>query len=294
MELWIDNGILVCWKIKKKVNIKLLNYDFWINNDISIVKCKNDFILKQSNNIWDKMWVVLLFNRKYVFDRFSLDLNYLTYWFWFYQNYDEEIWKYITYLNWYKPDELNETEDFLNSFLPSFDLVLNDWVLVINSKLLSLNVLEKISNELEEMSITRLLSFLIWISFLYWTFDIKEWILNSIKIQLKLNGNMMIYSSLINRIWERLRNMWLFISVSHIVNKLWEQKQIVINDYEILELIRKLLIKFEVYDSLENKKYLKMFKDKEKLLMFISRNNFSNDAEFRTQLNSLILKIIEK
>jgi len=234
-EYFVNNKNILCkiWDISE--SYLSINWHSILCNNQILVNHKSKFLLKAPNEVWDGMDVFFMFKRsELLFDK--LDLDAFKNWVTLYQEFDEELWIYKSYL--YKFSKEN-----LEDFIEIFDNLWTWLSISMDDKFVSIewnyeNIKTIISNLelwIENNSFHKLISFLFWLSMIYGDFDIHEDTIHWCKIYLPLA----IYSNWFNDMFEKLMEFfeknWFFIKSNLIQNKIWYTYQLSISDWELLE-----------------------------------------------------------
>lgn len=215
----------------------------YLSIDWNSILCQNQllvwhkwkFLLKNPNEIWDGMDVFFMFKRsELLFEK--LDINWFKWWVCIYQEFDENLGKYISYLYKLQKDNVEDFNDIFEWLELWFKAIANDRVVSLDWQYKNIQeILSDINHWIEYNNYHSMLSFLFWFALIYGDFDIHEDTINWCKIFLPLwlysNG----FNDVFDNIIEWFSKNWFFLKCNLIQNKIWYTYQVSISDWEILE-----------------------------------------------------------
>lgn len=241
------------------------DYDRWI-----VVYHKSKFRIIHLKDLWDKMWVIMIKKGGSNIESFDLESmeNALKIFEWF----DENTWEKYCFLYKFSLNEVWKLNDKLKKLWSKIEFKKTE-------KWICCDYVEKKDNY-------DYASFLFWLTLVYGNFDIRNWELKSIKIQIPLFWAYLEYENELEKIKEFFANKWVFIRTNKQENQNWIVHQLTINDYELLWIFASFYDTIE--KSLEISKYNEVLKIKEDLLEFV-RNN----QEIPTDWKDEVLKKIK-
>lgn len=235
-----------------------------------IVFYRNKFNIIEKNQLWDWMEFIKILNRENFLFK-NLNKNFFHYWISIFQDFDEFKWKHITYLYKFPKNDIDDFNILLESYwLKTFVKLENNFVTYENK----INF-EKIENyiydAIHKKEINNIFSFIYWLIWVYWDIEIINNSINWIKINLYLRWNLLWKETLFNDIFDFLIKNWINIKFSYIKKNIWNDLQIIINDWEILEVFKNYLSTIDIYHN-QKKTYLLNFE--KNILNFMQKNNF--------------------
>ncbi len=230
---------------------KFSDFDKWM-----IVYHKKQFKIVNLKDLWDKMWVIMVWEHDDEYDNMELDMESMESALKLFDWFNEEIWKKYFFLYKYGENKMNELNDKLSKLWSNIKLSKDEkWITIPYS---------------DEELVYNPISFLFWLILVYGTFQIKDWDLKAIKTQVPLFGQYMEKQDIIDEILDVLAENWLFVSKN--IQKTWDWiiYEITSSDYELLDFFAKFYEPIEKW--LKISKYSEVQNIKQDLIKFIETN----------------------
>ncbi|MBS8121747.1 hypothetical protein [Candidatus Vampirococcus lugosii] len=235
-----------------------------------IVFYRNKFNIIEKNQLGDGMEFIKILNRENFLFK-NLNKNFFHYGISIFQDFDEFKGKHITYLYKFPKNDIDDFNILLESYgLKTFVKLENNFVTYENK----INF-EKIENyiydAIHKKEINNIFSFIYGLIWVYGDIEIINNSINGIKINLYLRGNLLGKETLFNDIFDFLIKNGINIKFSYIKKNIGNDLQIIINDWEILEVFKNYLSTIDIYHN-QKKTYLLNFE--KNILNFMQKNNF--------------------
>ena len=150
---------------------------------------------------------------------------------------------------------------------------------------------EKHDNERKENG----LGYLFWLMIMYGKWEEKNKELNSIKIQLPLSGQHLVYEEKLDMIIKALQQQWIFLKADKLSNKNGMVYQISSNDYELLEIFAKWYEAVEKFEKITKRDFTEEMKTK--LIEFLETNPevpSEGKLEVLKQIKEWTIKLLTK
>lgn len=194
-----------------------------------------------------------------------------------FQAYDEEKWEKYYFLPKYSLEKMQALKQKLHDLAIDLDLQNTDkWVIFsAQDKLLEVQTLW----------------YLFGLSLAYGKREIKEWDLKSVKIQVSLFGQYLEKQEELDMKILHLQHNGLFVTKTVQSTNSGLVYQIVVSDYEVLQIWDNLYQKIENIEKIS--KYEQMLEAKEKLIGYIKDNKLANEQEL-VDLNAARVKLLMK
>jgi len=253
------------------------DFDKWI-----IVYHKKQFKIINLKDLWDKMWIIMLWEQDNALINRNLDIpsmeNALRLFEWF----DETTWEKYNFLYKFatsKIDGLNSKLKLLWSNI-TFEKT-NKWITTL-------------VDDKNEENIWAI-DFLFWLTLIYGDINIKNHDLKSIKIQIPLFWTNRDKAELLDIIVSDISAQNIFLKTSTQETNDWIIYQITSSDFELLKVFASFYEPIEKW--LEISKYTDTLKIKEELIEFLNTDKeIPNEwkSEVLNNLESWIIKILVK
>lgn len=287
MKLAIDqNNLLVIENPNipqnKKYNYNVSGYKFSSFDKGLLVYHKKQFKLINMKDLWDKMWVILVWESDDNLKKINLDINSMNNALKLFEGFDEDNGEKYNFLYKFAENKIEDLNKKLSLLWSNINLKkTNKWICCPMDE--------------EDSDDNDALSFLFWLALVYGSIDIKNWNLKSIKIQVPLFGTYREKSELLDTVIE-------FISVNNIFLKTNIQEtndgivyQITSSDFELLQIFARFYEPIEKW--LEISKYTDTLKTKEELVEFLNTNaEIPNEwkTEVLNEIGNWIIKVLVK
>ena len=277
MKLAIDqNNLLVIENPNipqtKEYNYNVGGYEFSSFDKWVIVYHKKQFRLINLKDLWEKMWVIMVWGSNEETGKTKLDINSMNNALKIFEWFDEETWDKYNFLYKFAENKL----EYLNKKLSLL------WS-KIKLKKTSKWICCPMDNEDGE---NEAMSFLFGLALVYGNIDIKNWNLKSIKIQVPLFGTYREKSELLDMIVEHISGENIFLKTSVQETNDGIVYQITSSDFELLQIFARFYEPIEKW--LEISKHTDTLKIKEELMEFLNTN-----TEIPSEWKSEILNEIE-
>ena len=230
---------------------KFSDFDKWM-----IVYHKKQFKIVNLKDLWDKMWVIMVWEHDDEYDDMELDIESMESALKLFDWFDEETWNKYFFLYRYGENKMQELNDRLEKLWSNIKLSKDEkWITIPYS---------------DEELVYNPISFLFWLILVYGIFQIKDWDLKAIKTQVPLFGQYMEKQDIINEILDVLAENGLYVNKNIQRTNDGIVYEITSSDFELLQFFAKF------YEPIE--KWLKISKHdeveqvKENLLKFIQTN----------------------
>ncbi len=269
MIFWKDNSFFE--KSKKYTH----NFEWYI---VSSIDKKIPVIYKKNiqttnfKEIWKGMSIFIFLKRKKLL--FELNEKFFLKSFFLFKWFNEETWKKYYFLPKFNEKKLEKINKLKKNMNYNFSIKKDSFFY------LDLKDEENFDIETIEWSI----SFLFWLSLLYWKYNIKEKTLNSIKIQIPIYSSFFI-ENLIEKIYIDLQKTWIFIKYSILKWKNTNICEIIIKDYEILENFKNYIKSIEKIEKIHK---LELVNDFVEILI---KNKKNINIDYKKYVKKILTKI---
>lgn len=250
---------------------------------------KNSFHIKEKKKIWDKMMVFLHFSREEI-NYNKININWFLNWLSIYQEYDEKNNIFNSYIYEFPKQEIDDLNDIIFTLIEENNFLILEWNIVKINWIFNNqdNIFWNIENALKNNDLWFLISFLFWLTFAYWKFDLKNDSLLWAKIHIPLVWNLINKQENFDKIINFFAQNWVFLKSDILDKKIGYTYQISINDWEVLQNFSTFLTPI-IWEN-KNIKYQKIEEFKENISNYIEKIwNFDN-----IYIQSWILKYLEK
>ena len=258
--------------------------DFEETNCIFYVWHKKEIKLIESKNLWSTMNVFYIKDNYLKSEWLNENIkNWIFMACQIFSGFDEDSWKSYNFLPYFPTKSVEEKNKLFEklwlkiSLSNSFKWVLiefNEWIERVN---------------IDELDIQWKIWFLFGLVFLYGKIESKGDNLLALKIQLPLFGQFLSLSDTLISIQKDLHNNWIFIQISE--NIQWDKHiyEITSNDYELLNIFRKIYIPVENFTQITKREQTQEAVDSLKIFLNKEwRNNLIN------RINTSCVKILQK
>ena len=243
------------------------DFDKWI-----IVYHKKQFKIINLKDLWDKMWVILVWEHDDEYDEMKLDLESMESALKIFDWFDENTGEKYYFLYKFGENKMNELQEKLDKLWSKIELRKTEkWI-----------CLPLVDEEL----VYNPISFLFGLVFVYWNFQIKDWDLKAVKVQIPLFGKYMEAQDIIDEMVTVLAENGLY------VNKNIQRAddgiiiELTSSDYELLQHFARFYEPIEKW--LKISKYDDVLSIKEELIEFIKTN-----PEIPSEWKDEVLKVLE-
>ena len=252
------------------------DFDKWI-----IIYHKKQFKIINLKDLWDKMWVILVWEHDDEYDGMELDLESMESALKLFDWFDENTGDKYYFLYKYGKNKMNELQENLKKLGSKIELKKTEkWICLPRT---------------DEELVYNPISFLFGLVLIYWNFQIKDWDLKAIKVQIPLFGKYMEEQDIIDEMVAVLAENGLY------VNKNIQRTddgiiiELTSSDYELLQHFARFYEPIEKW--LKISKYDDVLDVKKELIEFIKTNpeipNEWKDEVLKTLENGMI-KIMNK
>ncbi len=247
---WIDENWFICkWEpTNQKVCFNIFGLEFHTYQKKILVYYKRKIIPKEINQVSSGMNVFKATETKNIKNKVDEELFYA--WLGIYKEFVEETWKETAYV--YKASK--EQGELINEIIAnlwfSIFLKLHKNFLYLDWDILNLNdTKSKLNEAIEQKNYDKIFSFILGLSIAYWDFDIKNNILNNIKINIPFVGKLQAEINFFDDFFINFKKEDLVINKDILEKKFWFVYQLVIKDWEILDFI---INTNTIFENIEN------------------------------------------
>jgi len=280
--MYIDqNGILCAWEQNestewmKKYQHNLSGYLVEDFDKIVFVWHKKEVKEIQWKDLGQNMEVFWIAERSEA--DVALDPMSIVSWIALFQWFDEEKWEKYYFLPRYSVEKMQSLQKKLEDVWIDLDLKKNEKGVVFT--------------RFEEQLETQTVAFLFGLALVYGKWEINEWDLKSVKIQIPLFGQYIQKKENLDMYLNILQKSWVFVTHNIQESNDGIVYQIVVGDYELLYLWNNL------YQNIENvekiSKYEYMLEAKIKLLDYLKSFDLTNEQKL-ADLDNATVKILKK
>lgn len=231
-------------------------YEFCDFDKGLIIYHKKQFKIINLKDLWEKMWVVMVWEKDEELNNLELDIKSVESALKLFEGFDEETGNKYYFLYKFKESEL----ELLNKNLNKLDVKTE---VKKTGKWICCDYLEE---ELEYNPA----SFLFGLTLVYGDFMIKNGDLKSLKIQLPLFGKYKENTEVLDEVIATLSDNWIFVKKNIQETNDGIVYQITSSDYELLQIFARFYEPIEKW--LKISKHTDTFKIKEKLVEFLNSN----------------------
>lgn len=249
-----------------------------------VVLHKKDFKITNLKNLGDGMNVIYLkknINKIDIYNKNSFSTA-LT----IFHSFNEETWATYAFIPNIWEKELQEKNETLKKLK-------SDYRIEKTAKWIIMNKFEEKGRWTDDLCGN--MSFLFWLLIMYGKFDVKNWLLASIKIQIPLFWEHLIEQNDFDGIIKNLRQEGIFLKSDKLTNKNGITYQISSNDYELLEIFAKWYEPVEKFEKISKREFSDEMKSK--LIEFIETNPeipSEGKAEVLEQIKNGTIKFLMK
>ncbi len=195
----------------------------------------------------------------------------------FFQAYDEERGETYCFLPRYSVDKMEILKQKLSDISIDLDIRSTEKWVVFSAH--------------DELVDPQILGYLFGLSLIYGKRDIKEGDLKSVKIQVPLFGQYLEKEEVLNKKISQLQKEGLFLTKNIQTTKSWLVYEIVVSDYEVLQIWDNLYQRIENIHKIS--KYEQFLEAKIGLVSYVKENNLANEQEL-LDLESAKIKLLVK
>ncbi len=287
MKLAIDqNNLLVIENPNipqnREYNYNTSGYEFSSFDKWIIVYHKKKFKIINIKDLWDKMWIILIWEKDNEIDNLKLDLKSM-----------EDALKLFEWFD----ENTGEKYNFLYKFAENKLENLNKKLNLLWSKI-EFNKTEKwicYPIDQKDDEAISLMWFLFWLAMVYGNIDIKNWNLKSIKIQVPLFWTYIEKTELLDTVIESISANNIFLKTNIQKTNDGIVYQITSSDFELLQIFARFYEPIEKW--LDISKYTDTLKIKEELVEFLNTNTeIPSDwkTEVLSKIENWMIKILVK
>ena len=255
---------------------KFSDFDKWM-----IVYHKKQFKIINLKDLWDKMWIIMVWEHDDEYDNMELDLESMESALKLFDWFNEENWEKYFFLYKYGENKMEELNKKLVKLWSKIKLSKNEkWIIIPYS---------------DDELVFNPISFLFGLVLVYGTFQIKNWDLRAIKTQIPLFGQYMDKQDIIDEILDVLAENWLYVNRNIQDTNDGIIYEITSSDYELLEFFANFYEPIEKW--LKISKYEEVQDIKNNLIDFLSSNSDIPDEwrdEVLRQITNWMIKILVK
>lgn len=247
------------------------DFDKWI-----IVYHKKQFKIINLKDLWDKMWVILIWEHDDEYDEMELDLESMESALKIFDWFDENTGEKYYFLYKFGENKMNELQEKLTKLWSKIELKKTEkWICILRTDV------ELVYNPI---------SFLFGLVLVYWNLQIKDWDLKAIKVQLPLFGKYMEEQDIIDETLSVLAENGLYVNKNIQRTDDGIIYELTSSDYELLQHFVRFYEPIEKW--LEISKYDDVLNVKKELIEFIKTNpeipNEWKDEVLKTLENGMI------
>lgn len=252
------------------------DFDKWI-----IVYHKKQFKIINLKDLWDKMWIILVWEHDDEYEDMELDLDSMESALKIFDWFDENTGEKYYFLYKYGENKMNELQEKLRKLGSKVELKKTEkWI-----------CLSRTNEEL----VYNPISFLFGLVLVYGNLQIKDWDLKAIKVQIPLFGKYMEDQDIIDEMVSVLAENGLYVNKNIQRNDDWIIYELTSSDYEILQHFTRFYEPIEKW--LKISKYDDVCEIKKTLIEFI-KTNPEIPSEWKDEvlatLSDWMIKIMEK
>ena len=252
------------------------DFDKWI-----IVYHKKQFKIINLKDLWDKMWIILVWEHDDEYDDMELDLESMESALKLFDWFDENTGDKYYFLYKYGENKMNELQERLKKLGSKVELKKTEkWICLPRT---------------DEELVYNPISFLFGLVLIYGNLQIKDWDLKAIKVQIQLFGKYMEDQDILDEIVSVLAENGLYVNKNIQRNDDWIIYELTSSDYEILQHFARFYEPIEKW--LKISKYDDVYEVKKTLIEFI-QNNPEIPSEWKDEvlatLSDWMIKIMEK
>jgi len=265
----------------KKYSYDVSGYNFSDFDKWIIVYHKKQFKIINLKDLWDKMWIILVWEHDNEYDDMKLDLESMESALKLFDWFDENTGEKYYFLYKYGENKMNELQENLMKLGSKIVLRKTEkWICL---------------HRTDEELVYNPISFLFGLVLVYWNFQIKDWDLKAIKVQIPLFGKYMEGQDIIDEMISVLAENGLYIKKNIQRTDDGIVYEITSSDYELLQHFARFYEPIEKW--LKISKYDDVCDVKKNLMEFIQTNSEIPSewkAEVLTTLSNWMIKIMEK
>ncbi len=265
------------------------NWIIYIDDTKTVTYYKWKFYIKNLNQLSEWMYFFDVHDRKELDIKF--DKHAFIMWLSIYQEFDENDWKIKSYLYKYSKDNIKNTNKLFDHLWIDYHVDVTWKFVELMWDILPVSLIEKeVDKWIGLQNYNSIFSFLFWISFVYWNFNIKNDILNSLKIIIPVWWLLNKHKNIIENSFKFLTKNWFYSIVDINNKKIWFNYQISIKDWETLDIFKIFLNNLWLTNIDKNSSHNLMIKLKDQLICFIDNIDDDWKHEVISRLNIWILK----
>ena len=241
----------------KEYSYNVSGYDFSDFDKWIIVYHKKQFKIINLKDLWDKMWIILVWEHDDEYDEMELDVQSMESAMKIFDWFDENTGEKYYFLYKFGENKMNELQEKLVKLWSKIELKKTEkWI-----------CLPLVDEEL----VYNPISFLFGLVLVYWNFQIKDWDLKAIKVQLPLFGKYIDKQDIIEEILSVLSENGLYVNRNIQNTNDGIIYEITSSDYELLDFFAKFYEPIEKW--LKISKYEEVQDIKNNLIDFLSSNS---------------------
>ena len=243
------------------------DYDKWI-----IVYHKKQFKIINLKDLDDKMWIILVWEHDDEYDGMELDLESMESALKLFDWFDENTGEKYYFLYKYGENKMNELQEKLTRLGSKIQLQKTEkWICLLL---------------VDEELVYNPISFLFWLVLVYWNFQIKDWDLKAIKVQIPLFGKYMEEQDIIDEMVAVLAENGLYVNKNIQRTDDGVIYELTSSDYELLQHFARFYEPIEKW--LKISKYDDVLDVKKELIEFIQTS-----PEIPSEWKEDVLKTLE-
>ncbi len=237
MSFYIDNKWFIAFgdNISDKdicINLNQVTYTLLEKN--LLVFYRKKFTTKNIKNIDTWMKVFRVLEQPRVF--YNIDKQFLGYWMWIYQEFDELKWKNISYLYRFPKEDIPDLNNMLEDFwLDIYADTDGKYVFLENFGTHLEEIFSWINSAIWNKDYKKIFSFIFGLSFVYGDIDINEDKINCIKLNIPFEGSLLGFEKSFEDLIWFLKINWFVLNYNKKNKDIWFEVQLIILDWEIIE-----------------------------------------------------------
>ena len=243
------------------------DFDKWI-----IVYHKKQFKIINLKDLWDKMWIILVWEHDDEYDEMELDIQSMESAMKIFDWFDENTGEKYYFLYKFGENKMNELQEKLIKLWSKIELKKTEkWICL---------------PLMDEELVYNPISFLFGLALVYWNLQIKDWDLKAIKVQLPLFGKYMDKQDIVDEALSVLAENGLYVNKNIQRTEDWIIYELTSSDFELLQHFARFYEPIEKW--LKISKYDDVLNVKKELIEFIETN-----PEIQSEWKDEVLKTLE-
>ena len=243
------------------------DFDKWI-----IVYHKKQFKIINLKDLWDKMWIILVWEHDDEYDEMELDIQSMESAMKIFDWFDENTGEKYYFLYKFGENKMNELQEKLIKLWSKIELKKTEkWICL---------------PLMDEELVYNPISFLFGLALVYWNLQIKDWDLKAIKVQLPLFGKYMDKQDIVDEALSVLAENGLYVNKNIQRTEDWIIYELTSSDFELLQHFARFYEPIEKW--LKISKYDDVLNVKKELIEFIETN-----PEIPSEGKDEVLKTLE-